>query len=113
MEIVQKEVDDILIIELKGELMGGPGAEEFKTLLFKAIENEKVEIVVDLANATWMNSSGLGMLVSGLSSIRSSGGDLRLVNVSERMRRPMEITRLDSVFQFYNSVEEAIQSYKQ
>jgi anti-sigma B factor antagonist len=106
-----KKVDNTLLIEIEGEIMGGTDADDFKDILFKAIEDDIVDIVVDMEKATWMNSSGLGMLISGLTTLRSSGGDLRLANVSERVRRPLEITKLDSVFSIYNSVEDAIKSY--
>jgi len=106
-----KKVDTTLLIEIEGEIMGGTEADDFKDILFKAIEDDIVDIVVDMENATWMNSSGLGMLISGLTTLRSSGGDLRLANVSERVRRPLEITKLDSVFSIYNSVEDALKSY--
>ncbi|MEE4311130.1 MAG: STAS domain-containing protein [candidate division KSB1 bacterium] len=106
-----KKVGTTLLIEIEGEIMGGTDADDFKDILFKAIEDDIVDIVVDMEKATWMNSSGLGMLISGLTTLRSSGGDLRLANVSERVRRPLEITKLDSVFSIYNSVEDAIKSY--
>lgn len=107
-----KQVDDVLVIEIEGEIMGGADSESFRNIIYEAIEEDKVFIVVDLKNATWMNSSGLGMLISGLTTLRSSGGDLRLTNLSEKVRRPLEITKLESVFLTYNSVEEAVMSYK-
>lgn len=107
-----KQVDDVLVIEIEGEIMGGTDSESFRNIIYEAIEEDKVFIVADLKNATWMNSSGLGMLISGLTTLRSSGGDLRLTNLSEKVRRPLEITKLESVFLTYNSVEEAVTSYK-
>lgn len=112
MKCKTKEVDNVLILEVEGEIMGGADAESFRSIVYNAIEDDKVFIVVDLTKAKWMNSSGLGMLISGLTTVRSSGGDLRLANVPERVRRPLEITKLESVFMSYDSVEEAINSYK-
>jgi anti-sigma B factor antagonist len=106
-----KQVDDVQVIEIEGEIMGGADSESFRNIIYKAIEEDKVFIVADLKDATWMNSSGLGMLISGLTTLRSSGGDLRLTNLSEKVRRPLEITKLESVFLIYNSVEEAANSY--
>jgi anti-sigma B factor antagonist len=107
-----KNVDDTLIIEIEGEIMGGSESESFRNIIYKSIEEDKVFIVADLAKANWMNSSGLGMLISGLTTLRSSGGDLRLANLSDKVRRPLEITKLESVFLVYNSVEEAVNSYQ-
>jgi anti-sigma B factor antagonist len=112
MKCETKQVDDVLVIEIQGEIMGGADSESFRNIIYEAIEEDKVFIVADLKNATWMNSSGLGMLISGLTTLRSSGGDLRLTNLSEKVRRPLEITKLESVFLTYNSVKDAITSYK-
>lgn len=112
MEQITRVEGDVFIIELKGEIMGGADAEKFRKIIYDAIEEDLVNIIIDLSNATWMNSSGLGMLISGLTTVRSSGGDLRLANMSERVRRPLEITKLESVFLTYGSVDNAINSFK-
>ncbi|NOZ62736.1 MAG: STAS domain-containing protein [Calditrichaeota bacterium] len=112
MKLKKREIENVLVVEISGEIMGGTETEDFRALIFEAIENEMVNIVIDLKKTKWMNSSGLGMLVSGLTTIRSSGGDLRLANISERVRRPLQITRLESIFLSYDSVEEAIHSYQ-
>jgi anti-sigma B factor antagonist len=112
MEITEKEMNDILIFSIKGEIMGGPESEIFQKKLYGAVEEGKVNVVVDMSHATWMNSSGLGMLISGLTTLRSSGGDLLLTNMSERLQRPLEITKLDSVFKIFDSVQSAVESFK-
>lgn len=107
-----KIIDDVLIISFEGELMGGTQEADFRKMIYDAIQEDHVNFVIDLQKIRWMNSSGLGMLISALTTARSSGGDLRLANVSERVLRPIQITKLDTVFRFFNSVEEAINSYK-
>lgn len=111
MKLKSKVLDDVMVIEISGELLGGHETDAFHKLLYQAVSDDLVKIVVDLKNVTWMNSSGLGMLVSGLTTMRSSDGDLKLANVSERVRRPLQITRLENVFEIYQSVEEAIKSF--
>ena len=111
MQVSQEKINDVLVLHLSGELMGGNDAETFRNIVDKAIEDESVNLVADLADVTWMNSSGLGMLISALTTLRSSGGDLRLANLSERLRRPIKVTKLDSVFQDFDSVEKAVESY--
>lgn len=112
MECKAKQIENVLVVEIKGEIMGGADSESLRNIIYEAIEEDKVFIVADLKEATWMNSSGLGMLISGLTTLRSSGGDLRLANISEKVRRPLEITKLESVFLIYNSVDDAVNSYK-
>ena len=57
-----------------------------------------------MADVKWMNSSGLGSLMAGLTTLRGSGGDLKLAHVPDRVRRPIEITKLDQVIKIYEGV---------
>lgn len=111
MGIRQREDGSVLIIELEGELMGGQESDTFRTMIDEAIRKEMNKVIVNMEKVTWMNSSGLGMLMSALTSLRSSGGDLKLANMTERVRRPIQITRLDTVFEEFDSVDEAIKTY--
>lgn len=111
MGIVQKENGHVLVIELEGELMGGPESDEFRSIIDNAIKDEKNLVVIDMGKVNWMNSSGLGMLMNALTNLRSSGGDLKLANLSERTRRPIQITRLDSVFEEYDTVDKAVKTF--
>ena len=105
-------MDKVIVVALKGEIMGGPDTENFQKRLYAAVKKGNVNVVVDMSQTTWMNSSGLGMLISGLTTLRSSGGDLRLASVSERLRHPLEITKLDSVFQIFDSIQSAVDSFR-
>jgi len=111
MKCATKKIDNVLVIEIEGDIMGGVDSEEFKNIIYNAIEEDIINIVVDLAGATWINSSGLGTLITGLTTVRSSEGELKLANVSDRIKRPLEITRLDSVFSIHDSVQEAVNSF--
>ncbi len=111
MGIVEKQIGQVLVIELEGELMGGCESAIFRLSIDEAIKNEKNKVVIDMGKVNWMNSAGLGMLMSALTSLRSSGGDLKLANISERVRRPIQITRLDSVFEEFDTVEEAMSTF--
>ena len=64
-----------------------------------------------MSNVKWMNSSGLGTLMAGLTTLRSSDGDLKLAGLSERVKRPIEITKLNQVLQIYDTVDDAISSF--
>ena len=111
MEIKTKNEGSVCVLELVGDLMGGIELELFRKTIDEAIKGERVNVVVDLAAVSWMNSSGLGMLISGMTSLRSSGGDMRLANVSERMRRSLQITKLDTVIQQFATVGDAVKSF--
>ncbi len=111
MEMNTHKIDNVLIVELDGDIMGGSESGDFRNIIYEAIEDDNLNVVIDLAKVNWMNSSGLGLLISGLTTIRSSGGDIKLVNMSERVRRTLQITKLESIFSSFDSIDDAVKSY--
>ncbi|MCJ7812753.1 STAS domain-containing protein, partial [bacterium] len=59
----------------------------------------------------WMNSAGLGIIMASLTTLRGSGGDLKLANVTERVLRPIQITKLNRVIEIFDSLDKAVDSY--
>ena len=110
MELIEKHDDQALILKLSGEIMGGPEVDKFRKIIDKTIEKETVYVIADMSDVTWMNSSGLGMLISALTSLRSSGGDLYLTHLSDRLRRPIQITKLDTVIKEFPTVQDALKA---
>ncbi|MFA5805148.1 MAG: STAS domain-containing protein [Melioribacteraceae bacterium] len=101
-----------VVIELKGNVMGGPEAQEFSDTLHKLINDEKKNVIVDLAETKFMNSSGLGMLISGYTTMKNGGGSMKLANATEKIESLLVITKLITVFEHYTTVEEAVNSFK-
>jgi anti-sigma B factor antagonist len=92
--------------------MGGPDAVSLNEKIHELIESNKKNIVVNLGKVKFMNSSGLGMLIGALTTMRKAGGDLRIANASDKIESLLIITKLITVFKHYKSVDEAIESYK-
>jgi anti-sigma B factor antagonist len=101
-----------VIIEFKGNVMGGPDAIELNTKLHELIDGGKKNVVVDLAKVKFMNSSGLGMLIGGLTTMRNAGGDLRIANAADKIESLLIITKLITVFEHFRSLDEAIASFE-
>ena len=112
MDYSVSEQDDIIIISLNGKIMGGPEATEINEKFNQLIDNKKLKIVIDLNNVEWMNSSGLGILIGAVSLFRNNNGQLRIINVSERIQNLLKITKLAGIFETSSSLEEAISSFK-
>jgi len=106
------EQGDIVVISLNGKIMGGPEATEINEKFNQLIDDKKLKIVIDLDNVEWMNSSGLGILIGAVSLFRKNDGQLRIINVSERIQNLLKITKLAGIFESSNSLEEAISSFK-
>jgi anti-sigma B factor antagonist len=111
MKISQKQRDSVIILELSGKIMGGPDATTLNDKLHSLIEAGSTKVVADLSKVNWMNSSGLGILISALTTIRNAGGDLKLAAVTERIQSLLMITKLLTIFDTFETVEEAVISF--
>ena len=111
MELSQLEQNDVVILKLSGKLMGGPDATAVNDKLHELVEKGQTKVVADLSNVEWMNSSGLGILISGLTTLQNQGGSLKLACVSENIQKLLTITKLDRVLTPYDSVENAVNSF--
>ncbi|MBI3587438.1 MAG: STAS domain-containing protein [Ignavibacteriales bacterium] len=112
MKLVTKDSKGVTLIELKGNVMGGPDASSLNEELHKLIDAGKSKIVVDLGEVKFMNSSGLGMLIGALSTVRNAGGDLKLARATEKIQSLLVVTKLVRVFDHHDTVNEAIDSFK-
>lgn len=112
MTIIEKVVGDVVVLELAGKIMGGPDASLLNDKLHDLLDKGKTKVIADLAGVSWMNSSGLGILIGGLTTMRNNGGDLKLSGVTERIQNLLMITKLLTVFDAHESLEKAVASFK-
>ncbi|RJR31712.1 MAG: anti-sigma factor antagonist [Candidatus Latescibacterota bacterium] len=112
MRIVTREKDGVVILDLQGKLMGGPDAEVFKATIHKLLEAGRKKVVVNLHDIDWINSTGMGILISGYTTMRRSGGDLRLLNVSDKIQSILYVTKLNMIFKCYGDENEAVESFE-
>ncbi len=92
--------------------MGGPEAAEFNELVHKLVDEGKKNLVVDLADVKFMNSSGIGMLISAFTTMKNGGGLLKLANATEKINSLLVITKLITIFEHFESVDLAIKSFE-
>ena len=111
MRIKTYEKYSAVVIELKGNVMGGPDSEKFSKLLHDLLDEGKKNVVVDLGHVKFMNSSGIGMLISGFTTMKNGGGSLKLANATEKINSLLVITKLITIFENYDSVDEAVKSF--
>jgi anti-sigma B factor antagonist len=102
---------EAVILEIKGNMMGGAEAGEFSDTLKKLLADGKKNIVVDLADVKFMNSSGLGMLISGMTSVKNAEGLFKLANITEKIASLLMVTKLITIFETFDSVDEALKSF--
>jgi len=112
MKLTDRIQDNIVVLEPKGKIMGGPDASLLHDKLYELIESNRKKIVIDLAKVEWMNSTGLGILISSYTTLRNNNGELKLANVTDKIQSLLTITKLVSVFDAHDSVEEAVKSFE-
>lgn len=101
-----------VIITFKGNMMGGPDAATFHEKIKELAEKGKTNVIGDLSRVKFMNSSGLGIMIAALTTLRNSGGDLKICGASDRIESLLIVTKLITVFNHYPSLEEAVEAYK-
>jgi len=112
MKLSSKEVDGIIVIELEGNVLGGPDATALNDTLHQLIDKRKKKILLDISQVRTMNSSGLSMLINALTTVRNAGGDLKIAAASKKIESLLVITKLTTVFELYPTVKQAINSFK-
>ena len=112
MTLKEKEQDGIVVLELSGKIMGGPDATLLNEKLHELVDKGQTKVVANLGKVNWMNSSGIGILIGGLTTMRNNKGDLKLANVTDRIESLLIITKLITVFETFSTLDEAIASFK-
>ena len=111
MKIKYTERYEAGVIELKGNVMGGDDTKDFNDLLHKLIDEGKKHIIVDLADIKFMNSSGIGMLIGGLTTMKKAEGSMKLSGLTEKIESLLVITKLITIFESYANIDEAVASF--
>jgi anti-sigma B factor antagonist len=111
LKITQREVDNAVILDLNGKLTGGPDADTFREVFKSLIDQGKKNIIVNLEKVSWINSTGLGILISGYTSVRRGGGDLVIMHASDRIESILYVTKLNLLFKAYENEPDALASF--
>ena len=111
MEITKRENDNISIIDINGEI-DLYNAPEIKDVINALIAEQKVNVIINLEKVSYIDSSGIGALISSLSNLKKYQGGLKIINVFASVRKVFELTKLTSFFEIYDSEEEALSNFK-
>ena len=101
-----------MLLVLNGDLIGENSGAEILEIVSDAMNDNIRGIAVDLGNVRYMNSSGLGVMITLLTKVKNKGGEVVLVNPSEQIKKILQITKLSDVFKSFNTEAEAIQVLK-
>lgn len=113
LSIITREIDGVDVLDLNGDIAIGQSSADLNTVLRSLVQEGKRRIVLNLANVRRIDSSGLGTLVAGHATAEKSGGQLKLTNISERVIELIMMTKLHTVFDIFDTMDDAIRSFDQ
>ena len=112
MQIAERESGAVTVLDLSGKMTLGEDGNLLKDKLQSLLHQNKKNILFNLANVSYVDSAGLGAIVSAYTTVTREGGSLKLANVTKKLQDLLSITKLLTVFETFDSEDEAIRSYK-
>jgi anti-sigma B factor antagonist len=104
-------VGDVTVVDAAGRITLGEGASAFREKIRELVNNNSKKILLNLGDVTYIDSSGIGELVSGFTTVTNSGGQLKLVGLSKRVKDLLQITKLYTVFEAFDDEAQAVRSF--
>ena len=111
MQIEERQVGEIMILDLKGKITLGEGDEVLKDNINSLILQNKKRILLNLADVPYIDSAGLGEIVRTYTTVSRQGGQLKLVNLTKRITDLLMITKLLTVFETFDVEQDALKSF--
>lgn len=113
LNINERQAGDVTVLDLSGKITIGEGSVALRAAIRRLLEEGKKRILLNLAGVSYVDSSGIGELVSSYTAIgKEDGGQLKLLNLTQKIRDLLTITKLLTVFDVYENEAEALNSYK-
>ena len=106
-----REVGDVTIVDMSGRISLGEESAAFREMIANLLSQGHVKILLNLGGVDYIDSSGLGALVSSLATVRRAGGDMKLLNLTDKVDDLMEVTRLYTVFDIADDETAALSSF--
>jgi len=106
-----RQVGDVSVIDVSGRITLGEGSSTLRDALRGLVTQGQKKILLNLGEVSYIDSSGIGELVSGFTSVTNSGGELKLLNLTKRVKDLLQITKLYTVFDVHESEASAVRSF--
>lgn len=106
-----RETPGVTILDLNGRITLGESLSNLRDAIREALSGDRKNIVLNLAGVTYIDSSGLGQLVGSFATVTNAGGQMKLLNLQKKVEDLMQVTKLLTVFETYNSEQAALRSF--
>jgi anti-sigma B factor antagonist len=111
LNISERRNGNVIVLDLQGNIRLGESNIELHNILKFLVEKGERRVLLNLADVKYIDSSGLGELVAGFTTLQKSGGELKILRLTERVRELMVITKLLTVFEVFDDEQEAVKSF--
>jgi anti-sigma B factor antagonist len=110
-KLTSRQVGDVAVIDAAGRITLGEGASHFREMIRDIVSKGNKKILLNLSDVSYIDSSGIGEMVSGFTTVTNSGGQLKLIGLSKRVKDLLQITKLYTVFEVFDDEAEAVRSF--
>jgi anti-sigma B factor antagonist len=111
MKIVERQVGDVVLLDLHGKILIGEGDDALRDAVTKLVDAGKKKILLNLADVPYVDSAGLGEIVRCYTTVSRKGGKLKLINLTKKIQDLLSITKLLTVFETYDSEADGVKSF--
>jgi anti-sigma B factor antagonist len=111
MKAITRQVDSVNVVDLSGRITLGEGCSQLRELIRDLLAKGHKKILLNLGEVSYIDSSGIGELVSGFTAVSNQGGQLKLLNLTKKVQDLLQITKLLTVFDVHDDETKAIASF--
>ena len=111
-KLTSRQVGDVTVIDAAGRITLGDGASSFRDTIRDLAAKGNKKLLLNLAEVSYIDSSGIGEMVSGFTTVTNNGGQLKLLGLSKRVKDLLQITKLYTVFEVFDDETTAIRSFQ-
>jgi anti-sigma B factor antagonist len=111
MKIEKRKKNDVLILDLQGKILIGEGIDDLREAINNAIKEKETKLLLNFAGVPYLDSTGLGEVVRSYTSVKKEGGVVKIVNLTNKVRDLLSVTKLITVFDTFEDEEKAIASF--
>ncbi|MFB3921150.1 MAG: STAS domain-containing protein [Terriglobia bacterium] len=112
MKSTLRQVDSVTVVDMSGRITLGEGCTQLRELIREQLGKGNKNLLLNLADVTYIDSSGIGELVSGFTRVSNEGGQLKLLNLTKKVHDLLQITKLYTVFDVHDNEAKAISSFE-
>ena len=112
LDVKERQAGDVTILDLNGDVRIGEGAISLRDSIRTLADQGKKKVLLNLAGVKYMDSTGVGELIANYTTVKRQGGQLKLLNLTDRIQNLLVITKLLTVFDSYDNEAEALKSFQ-